>query len=377
MKSKVEKRIFAAIVAFAVAISGFIYVPEKEALAAEEDVVRYQTVSYTIFEDCITNKKAPECELSNASDNNQGYLFAGWYTKEGAVIKSVSEVKQGATNITAKFVAAHLAGVACQVRADIKNEGVEKTNLRIVSAVDSANYAAVGFNIYGRHDNDKDGVYTEWLMYRYDAASKAESKKVYTGLQVYKADAEGKLVADGTPKTPADVFGPEAEGFYFTTMSLNGIPKASYGTTVVIKPYWITLDGTVVEGLGEFNRVQDSMDGIVNVSVNLKDVTDIAAGMLNIKYDEQNFVYQEAECGRVFEEMDFAQDGNTIKCIGNVSTVKNAAEPNDIYVNLRFVKTDANDLQLGQAEFTVEVLKEGFCDINEKIVDVTAWDVKY
>lgn len=377
MRNKVEKRILATIIAFAVAISGFLYMPEKKTLAAEEDVVRYQPVAYSIFEDCITNKKAPECELSNTSDDNQGYLFAGWYTTEGTVIKSVSEVKQGATDITAKFVAAHLAGVACQVRADIKNESVEKTNLRIVSAVDSANYEAVGFNIYGRHDNDKDGIYTEWLMYRYDAASKAESKKVYTGLQVYKADAEGKLVADGAPKTPADVFGPEAEGFYFTTMSLNGIPKASYGTTVVIKPYWITLDGTVVEGLGEFNRVQDSIDGIVNISVNLKDVTDIAAGMLNIKYDEQKFVYQEAECGRVFEEMDFAQDGNTIKCIGNVSTVKNAAEPNDIYVNLRFAKTDVNDLQLGQAEFTVEVLKEGFCDINEKIVAVTAWDVKY
>lgn len=351
--------------------------PEKKTLAAEEGAVRYQPVEYSAFKDCITNQKAPKCELSNTSDNNQGYLFAGWYTTEGAAIESVSAVEQGATNITAKFVAAHLAGVACQVRADIQNAGVETTNLRIVSAVDSPNYKAVGFNIYGRHDNNKDGIYTEWLMYSYDADKKAETKKVYTGLQVYNTNAEGNLVPDGAPKTPADVFGAEATGFYFTTMSLNGIPKASYGTTVVIKPYWITLDGTIVEGMGEFNRVQDGIDGIVNVSVNLKNATHIAAGMLNIKYDDQKFEYQEAECGRVFDAMNFAKDGNTIKCIGNVSAVENAAKPNDIYVNLRFKKIGTNASQMGQEEFAVEVSRKGFCDIDENIADIAAWDVKY
>ncbi len=377
MKNSTVKRILTGVLIFTVAISGFMYIPE-EARAEDTTVVKYQPVTYDTFVTHINAKEAPECTLIEATED-VGYLFAGWFTTGGDPIKASTDVDKDAENIVAKFVPAHLAGISCQVKADIGQEGVTKTNLRVVSLVHSTNYEAVGFNVYGRHDNDGDGVYTEWLMYKYDSknTNKAQSTKVYSGLQVYKMQ-DGVAVKDYVA-TPATVFGvDESETeFKFTTMNLLGIPAASYDTIVAIKPYWITLDGTVVEGMGEFNRPQDSIDKIVNISVNLKDAEAIAAGMIDIEYDKSLFTYEGAEYGRVFKEMNVSQNDNVIKCVGNISEIKNTDVPNDVYVNLKFKKTDANNLAVGTANFEVTIPKNGFCDIDEKITTVNAWDVKY
>ena len=377
MKNSIVKKLFAGVLIFAVAIAGFVYVPE-EARAEETTVVKYQPVTYDTFKTHINAKEAPECTLTEATED-AGYLFAGWFTTEGEPIKTSGDVTEGADNIVAKFVPAHLAGISCQVKADIGQEGVTKTNLRVVSLVHSTNYEAVGFNVYGRHDNDGDGVYTEWLMYKYDSenTNRAQSTKVYSGLQVYKMQ-DGVAVEDYVA-TPANVFGADASEteFKFTTMNLSGIPAASYNTIIAIKPYWITLDGTVVEGMGEFNRPQDSIDNIVNISVNLKDAEAIAAGMIDIEYDKSLFTYEGAEYGRVFKEMNVTPNDNVIKCVGNISEIKNTDVPNDVYVNLKFKKTDANNLAAGAANFEVTIPTNGFCDIEENIKTVNAWDVKY
>ena len=201
-------------------------------------------------------------------------------------------------------------------------------------------------------------------------------------------DENGELQQTGEIKYPKDVFGADAEGFKFTTMSLSSIAKANYSTIVAIKPYWITLDGTYVEGVGEYNRVQDGIDDIVNISVNLQTASNIAAGRFNVTYNASNFDYVGAEYGRVFEEMQFeapvvVNNIGTIKCVGHVANVsENVENPNDIFVNLRFKKTPSNKLNRGEALFEI-VLPESetdvwFCDRKEKpVTDVEVWDVYY
>jgi len=388
MRKTIIKRVIATVVTLAVGFGGFLYAPKKVqaeetgAVYQEASGVVYQETSNTTFLECINAQKAPDYVKTEETDNS-GYLFAGWYTmvlqddnsyKPGTVITEAGSISEA---VFAKYVPAHLAGIACQVNVNPSDDA--KRNLRIVSVVDSQNYSAVGFNIYGRYDADGDGKNeTEWLMYKYssDGSNKAQSTKVYDGLYVYAS-------ADATPvlKYPSDVFGSKAEGFYFTTVSISGITESFFDATMAVKPYWVTMDGTYVEGMGEFNRVNDSYimnqeENIINVSVNLKDASSIAAGMLNITCPE-GFALKEVECGRVFEEMEYYASGNTIKCVGNVKELINADNPNEVYVNLRFTKTSSNDFAVGEAEFVVDIPQNGFCDITETIAEVSAWNVIY
>ncbi len=377
MKNKVTKRILAGILMLTVVVVGFI-IPDS--VQAEGTFpVRYQEVKYSVMKDCI-GKTAPECTLEKETSTNVGYLFAGWYkiADNSSPIEVVDDV-EGATDDTvvyAKFIPSYLAGIACQVDT---NENANTRNLRVVSLVDSKNYKAVGFNIYGRYNtnpSEDDSNETEWLMYTYSSESqnKAESTKVYTGLNDYSKGDTPEV------KTPVSVFGEEAKGFYFTTVSITGIGvKGAYDfrdATMAVKPYWITLDGTYVEGMGEFNRVNDA-GTVVNVSVNLKNATAIAAGMLDITVPD-GFTYtdMQVESGRVFEEMTPLVNDSVIKCVGNVSGMTDSTKANEVYINLRFTVEDTDAITKGDNKFTVTT--KGFCDMEENFdKTVKAWDVKY
>ena len=178
-----------------------------------------------------------------------------------------------------------------------------------------------------------------------------------------------------------DVFGEDAEGFYFSTVSITGISSTGtynfWDATMAVQPYWITLDGTYVEGMGEFNRVNDYYNKIVNVSVNIKNATEIAAGIINVKCPA-GFTLVEGECGRVFEQAKCAQKGTLIRCVGNVKEAANSTNPNDIYMNLRFSVAEGTKIKLGSNDFSVSIPDKGFCNMNEEVkTDVDAWDIKY
>jgi len=385
MKVKLVKKILSGLLAASVIFSGVV-VTSKEVKADNTAVVQYQKISVTDFKSNIEKHEAPKCDVTLFKDGSKeeasGYLFGGWfkYTDEntvGSVIRDASDVG-GDSYVYAKFVPARLAGVSCQVGVDAESNG--STSLRVVSTVDSTDYKAVGFNVYGR-EKDNSGTY-DWTMYEYNTNSTAQSTKVYSGLQTYKLDTSGQIIKSDV-KQPKDIFGVDAEGFNFTTMSLSGITDDYYGLTIVVRPYWITMDGTYVEGTAEFNRVNDSPNitsepNIVNVSVNLKDVSDIAAGKVNISYPEQ-FTFVEAECGRVFGEMEFNPDttNRVVKCVGNITELANVEKPEDVYVNLRF-RVDTS-VTAGQSEFVATIPENGFCDIDENIenIKVSAWDVVY
>lgn len=364
MKRKNMTKIIAILLTFAIMVISFSTVSEQ-IQAADTEVVKYVVVDYNSFAAAIESNTAPETE---------GYLFGGWYKydetdKTGTVIRTVSDVTS-ADVIAAKYIRADMSGIACQLNIDKENG---KRDMRIVSLVDSSNYSTVGFNVYGRKYNETTGQYYEWVMYKYGSDRAAKSTTVYSGLKEYSDST------NYTIKTPADVFGTDAEGFRFTTMLLRGVPKTEYDTIVAIKPYWITADGTYVEGMGEFNRVSDYANDIVNISVNLQQADEIAAGLLQVTYDANNFEYQGADYGRVFKEMEIVKvaDG-TIKCVGNVGvSTDNSPNPNDVYVNLRFKKTQNNTLGVGEAVFQTTIPENGFCALDEEDVNVSIPIVKY
>lgn len=381
MKGKTVKQFIAGLLSLALVIVGCVTLP-TDAKAAGTSAVQYQKVEAATFKTCIESHTAPECDMTQLTPDASGYLFAGWFkyvndSTWGEIVKTSTEIGNDAY-VYAKFVPARLAGISCQVGVDAETEG--STTLRVVSAVDSTNYRAVGFNVYGRQTVGNQTY--DWPMYEYNTESTAQSTKVYSGLQTYKYNNDKTEVVKSDVKNPEDIFGQDAEGFKFTVMNLSQIESSYWGITIVVRPYWITMDGTYVEGTAEYNRVNDSPNitstaNIVNVSVNLKDVSDIAAGKVNISYPEQ-FIFVEAECGRVFGEMEFNPDttNRVVKCIGNIVELKNVEKPEDVYVNLRFEVSGA--VVAGKSEFIATIPENGFCDIDESTnVKVSAWNVVY
>ncbi len=354
-----QKRFLAATLTVVILLSCFVFGTVQAANESGTDSRVYETVSKADFETAIDAKTAPQ---------KDGYLFAGWVAKtadgKGIAIKSKTDAVLSEANvtITAKFIPAHLTSVACQVKANTYDEGITKTDLRVVSCVDNGTYQGFGFNLYKQID----GV--ETLLCRYSAGGKNPSETLdrYTGLYVYSGEEK-------TVKTPVDVYGADAEGFYFTTVKIANIPQSVYDSCIfAIRPYWITADGTYVEGLGEYNRVSDGKNGIVNISVNIKKAQEIAAGMLNVKYDAENYTFVSADCGRVFEEMQAVEADGVVKCVGNVADItENSQNPNDIYINLRFQKTGTPEA--GTSTFTIGAAD--FCDKDEQTAEVTIEDV--
>jgi len=369
MKEQAKNRFLAAVLCTVMLLTCLL-VSGGSVMAADESTTDsrvYMTASTELCIEHINAKTAPQ---------KDGYLFAGWVARKsdgtGVAIKSATDsvLSEADITVTAKFIPAHLATAACQVKANTYEEGVEKTDLRVVSVVDDGSYQAFGFNLYKRMLNAETMTYEETPMCQYSTVGEnpAETLDRYTGLYVYNG-------SEKTVKTPEDIFGQDAKGFYFTTVRIANIPASVYDSCIfVIKPYWITADGTYVEGRGEYDRVSDGKNGIVNISVNIKDAGNIAAGMLNVTYNQENYSFVSADCGRVFEEMKVKEENGIIKCVGNVENIlQNSENPEDIYINLRFRKIDSP--VAGSSVFTVE--SEDFCDMNEKTAQVVIEDVIY
>lgn len=96
-----------------------------------------------------------------------------------------------------------------------------KADVRFVTTADTLNYHRIGFDI--KIANTKS----------------FESNKVYTGL--HAMDTDGTILS----YHPISI-APQSN--YFYTYTIRNIPKAAFDTPIQVTPYWITQDGTKVNG---------------------------------------------------------------------------------------------------------------------------------
>ena len=352
MKKNLTK-IFTLMLALALAFSAFAISP-LTVNATEGDIKVYDSYSYDDFAALIGGQTAPV---------KTGYLFAGWYkdASDTDAIRTSSDVTEG-TGVYAKFIRADMSRIAVQLNYVSNPESNPDRTMRLVSIVDSTRYQSVGFKVYRRTTA---GIESDQV--------KKQSTSAYSKLKRYTSEVVSE------DKTPADVFGTDADGYMFTTVKITNIKEAHYVSSMIARPYWVTLDGTEVDGLGEFNSVYSCQHEIVNISINTKQAADIAAGMLTVNYDSTKFEYVGADYGRVFGEMSFSDDGNgTVKCVGVVSNAStNSANPNDVFVNLKFtLKADYDSsTDKGKTSFVTTIATNDFCDINEVYKDSSSISV--
>lgn len=361
---KVMRKAVAGIAMVAIVISGIGSIPREVKAANSSDEVKFVEVAYETFKALIDSKKAPMYE---ADDSDYGYLFGGWYAEknEESPIKNSDEVEKN-TAVYAKYVPAYVMGVKCQNHSQAAENA--KTSMRVVSSIDSVMYSEVGMVI-------KKVTLDNGNCTKVTTVSNSIAKAYRGNFAVY--NSEGIQVASYTPK---QVFGAASE--FFTAARLINI--SDYDMLIYIQPYWDTLDGTRVEGLSRYVRVNDGVEGYVSIPINLKNARDVAAGLITVDYSslaEEGYTLYAVEGGTVFGEMESLIDvaRHTVKCVGNVSDISANAKSNDIFVSLRFAVPSGTARTYAEDMFyKLNVESADFTDIAEStLVGYRVWSVQY
>lgn len=305
----------------------------------------------------------------------EGYVFCGWYLKEGETYRALgSELTEADDNAIAKFVPAYVLSIQTQLDASTDANSSE-TYLRIITTVDSTQYECIGFDIY----------YNNTLH----ETRSTEVTTVYSNLTKKVANSETPVSVD-----IKEEFGSVSE--YFAVLRLTGIKKSQFHKPIYVRPYWKTLDGTKVEGLAKYMHVEDGYNNYYSVPINLQHeenlvqgAMDIAAGIVTMKYDAETLELiksdKAVETGRVLKELTYYVDeaNGIIKFAANSENVQDKDKSDGIFANVRFqLKTDETTGQKVQPKesysFDITADTDSFANWNEEYVSgVYTVDYKY
>ena len=315
MKEKVSRKFWSKLAAgfFAIALimTGVLFAEngssEVFASGTTKDISVREVSDISAYrtEDGYTYPKPTE-------EGKTDYIFAGWYADSACTEAYTTSTIEGVTKAYAKYVPAETMDVKFQVLAGT-NVASEKTDLRMVSTVDSTNYQKVGYSIIA---NGKELL--------------TDTQSVFKRI---KSNTEG-LEYGYSPV----VFDTDSE--YFVTFTIKNIKNKNFDRTYNVRPYWVTMDGTTVYGCGRNVKVSDSYNGIANVPVRIYADNVEAGSAITVTYDATDFTYlaDKHEVGKVdsgvtVTNIGVAEDGTgSITC----TTSQAIADANGMLVNLRF-----------------------------------------
>lgn len=253
MKSNLKK-VLAGILALSMVIGGIYYVaPEAKEVQAEateetEDQITYTTEEYTEDENgtvqgYLNNKTVIE------SNDNPGWLFAGWFTDEYCTT-SVTTAVSG-TTYHAKFVDPGVLNVKLQI-TDGTEDGSSSTNMRLVTSVDSLSYAEVGFEVYYGEEDIENKTVTQKVP-------------IQTVFKRIVASSTSGVDYNYSPKVV------DTDSEYFATATLINIANGNFEKPFYIKPYWITNGGATVYGTSRYVTIKgDALSTVTTVNVPVK-----------------------------------------------------------------------------------------------------------
>ena len=180
------------------------------------------------------------------------WIFAGWYTDANCTV-SLQESKTNGEGY-AKFVSADVLSVEYQISRGTSSTSAS-TLLRCISSVDMLRYSVVGFEL----------VTPNGIKYM-------ERGTVGTRIQT----------ADNSCTYSPKVVDTESEYFY---SAVEEIAKADFDKGFLIKPYWVTMDGTKVYGVSRYITVNESINNnIIHIPVKMD--ADTAASTSSVTVNE-------------------------------------------------------------------------------------------
>ncbi len=175
-----------------------------------------------------------------------GYVFGGWYTTAACDEPIAANKTTG--NAFAKWVPNNVLSVKYQTTADTTIYDTT-TNLRLVTTVDSVNYSKVGFVL---NNGERD-------------SKPAMANTVYEKI---------RGIVNGVPTDfePETTFGAPADFFMIYEVA---VPNDVFATSFTVIPRWITLDGTLVEGVANDFKIDDIADEVLDEKVTFEEATDM------------------------------------------------------------------------------------------------------
>jgi len=154
----------------------------------------------------------------------EDHIFAGWYEDHD----HKNPHKNHGGNAHAKFVHKDVFRVKGQVSAGTTAQS-KSADIRFVTTVDCLNYKKVGFKI--------------------TFGGKTVTQETSTVYSSIVSNTAGVAV----DYTPSGAFHKDSK--YFVTMVLKDVPNKHFNDTFTVTPYWITQDGSVVEGVTNELRI--------------------------------------------------------------------------------------------------------------------------
>lgn len=348
------KRVAAGVLAVLFIALGFL-LRSGTADAAEE------RVGELVFDNTLKMADYWSADGMKTAPVKEGYVFGGWYQKTDTGFAALKEI---ADDAYAKFVPAYVLSVKSQIEKNAEDGTAASTFLRLVTTVDSTEYRNIGFDI--------------WLNNTKQLENVPVITKVYSSLK----NDEGSIAPDTE-------FGQASAKF--AVLKLTQISSANYQKIIYVRPYWTTLDGTKVEGLARYIRVEDgfSANRYISVPINLLEEKSVAAGILELSYAAYKDILEvvvdskgnyKIDAGRVLPEMEYYVDtaAGTIKIVGNAANVDEYKKSESMYASVRFrVKAGVNAENLPD-KFIFTISEGSFCDWQDEFVDaVKAWDYQY
>ena len=310
-KMKKTRNIVIGLMAVAAIVAGTLLIPKT---AKAEEV----TVGEIVYDNSYKMTSYWTEDGTKTAPTKTGYVFGGWYEKTGE--ETFEALTSSSTTAYAKFVPDYVLSVRAQ-NEDGTKSGDGVTSVRVLSSVDSEKYQNVGFDI--------------WLANKKQLTMTDSNEAPLITTKAFRNIMVGEDTVSAT-----STFGSASN--YFVVWRLDNILDVNDSKIIYVRPYWITLDGTKVEGLAKYVHIEDEYKGYVNIPVNLMTGEAIAAGVVNMEYSDMTFVGFEA--GRLLKEMEvnYGTDG-IIRMVGNAGTVNEKIYADGIYANLRFVKPDTTD----------------------------------
>lgn len=170
------------------------------------------------------------------------YIFSGWYLDEnGTKALTESEANSATSGAYAKFVPKDVLSIKAQVSANLLNPDTDDDAtgaIRFVTTVDSKQYSKVGF-MFDIQGGAQD----------YEVAN----EYVYTAL--FAVDPVTGEKGEAEKLTPEETFCSLSK--YFKTCTFYNIPQSQYDVAITATPFWVTVDGTYVEGVADTKTIND------------------------------------------------------------------------------------------------------------------------
>lgn len=166
-------------------------------------------------------------EGAYTAPTKEGYLFAGWFTDEEC---ETPLMKGDAVDSTKTYYAKFVDKYAQVIKRQVTNGATiesEKLDLRLITTVDSLDYAEVGFRV----------------TFGESPTKSASFQTVYRTLH-----------GAGILYHPS-VF--SSASTYFATLTIKNIPQSviEQNITVGVQTYWTTFDGTTVESITDVKNL--------------------------------------------------------------------------------------------------------------------------